>query len=473
MDERRHFMTVAVGGALGAALLGGALYFQYDSIAKKRQEIAEVEVRLEQSRSLVETTPKLEEAVIVHRETDEVVAAILPNNQDILNFVRTLQTFVESSGVRFTSIKDKPETTSRDAKKSDFQRVGYTVQFDGDAFELLSFLDLVESHERFMRVPSFKLKGAPRQSLEEMGSLPRHSVELEVETYVYAPRSSGAPVKVEDFEEKRDLLRARISARQRELVVTPYDYGGARNRRDPWVDPRVPAGAVKEGELTIEQQFDLVDKLSSETRAVASLMDSWQNSDNLIAEMKARGELENRLTSLEGEVRRLQAEDQLRFLPAERRFEQEVVAEVERIRLGLKTADGAALPLVMLREAVDAMYTHMQKREYMLALEAYKGIEGRIEQAKIDELRKPLVDLLREYAEQARTVLAFEALDLDIGCIVDLGPEQRTVLVEGRSYWPGEVIDADLMIKAIERTEVTFIYKGVVLKRSLGLSEKQ
>lgn len=473
MDERRHFLTVTIGGSLGAALLAGGLYMIHDGIDKKRSELAEVEVQISQARGLVETTPKLEEAVIVHRETDEAVAKILPNDRDVLEFVRRLQSFAFEAGIRMTSYDDKQDVATRDAKKTDFQRVGYKLQLQADIFGLMAFTDLIESDERFMRVPAFKLKAAPRQKLEELGTQPLHSVELEVETYVYAPRSSSKPVEIEEYETKRDLLRARIGARQRELVHTPYDYQGPRSRRDPWVDPRVPAGAVQEGELTIEQQFDLVDRLSEEAKAVAALMEGWQSSDNLIAEMKARGELESRLAALESEVRRLDAEDQLRFLPAERRFEQEVVLEVERIRQGLKDIDGAALPLSMLREAVDAMYGHMQRREYDLALEAYKGIEPRLQAARIDELREPLVALLREYAEQARTVQAFEELQLDIGCIVDLGPDQRTVLIDGRSYWPGEVIDADLMVKSIDRSEVTFIYKGVVLQRSLGAAEEK
>lgn len=473
MDERRHFLTVTISGSVGAAMLVGGLFLVRHGIDTKRAELAEVEVQISQARSLIETTSKLEEAVIVHRETDEAVAKILPNDRDVLDFVRRLQSFAFQSGIRMTSYDDKQEVATRDAKKIDFQRVGYKLQLQADIFGLMAFTDLIESDERFMRVPAFKLKSAPRQKLEELGTQPMHSVEMEVETYVYAPRSSTKPVEIEDFDTKRDLLRSRIGARQRELVHTPYDYQGPRSRRDPWVDPRVPVDAVQEGELTIEQQFDLVESLSKETKAVAALMEGWQSSDNLIAEMKARSELESRLAALEGEIRRLGAEDQLRFLPAERRFEQEVVLEVERIRQGLRDIDGAALPLSMLREAVDAMYGHMQRREYGLALEAYKGIEPRLQAARIDELREPLVVLLREYAEQARTVKAFEALNLDIGCIVDLGPEQRTVLIDGRSYWPGEVIDADLMVKSIDRSEVTFIYKGVVLQRSLGTAEEK
>jgi hypothetical protein len=473
MDEHRHFLTVTIAGSLGAVLLAGGIYLTHDGIDKKRAELAEVEVQISQARSLVETTPKLEESVIVHRETDEAVAKILPNDRDVLEFVRTLQSFAFAAGIRMTSYDDKQDFANRDAKKTDFQRVGYKLQLQADIFGLMAFTDLIESDERFMRVPAFKLKAAPRQSLEDLGAQPLHSVELEVETYVYAPRSASKPVDIEDYEAKRDLLRTRIGTRQRDLVHEPYDYQGPRSRRDPWVDPRVPVGAIKEGELTIEQQFDLIDRLSEEAKAVAALMEGWQSSDNLIAEMKARGELESRLAALESEIRRLDAEDQLRFLPAERRFEQEVVLEVERIRQGLRDIDGAALPLSMLREAVDSMYGHMQHREYALALEAYKGIEPRLQAARIDELREPLVALLREYAEQARIVQAFEALELDIGCIVDLGPEQRTVLIDGRSYWPGEVIGVDLMVKSIDRSEVTFIYKGVILQRSLGAAEEK
>ena len=39
-------------------------------------------------------------------------------------------------------------------EKSDFDKVAYTLSLEGDAFQFMDFLDLSESHSRFMRVPN-------------------------------------------------------------------------------------------------------------------------------------------------------------------------------------------------------------------------------------------------------------------------------------------------------------------------------
>ncbi len=467
MEDRKRLLVVVGGGVLLALGLGVGLYFQHDSIEAMRKEIADTRTKLDNNRKTLQATPELEQDVIVHRETDEVVKTLLPNDQDILNFVRTLRDFEEESGVQFSSIKDNTAKSTSKKNKSDFEKVTYTVNFEADAFQMLAFLDLVESHERFMRVPAFKLRAAPRQDFGSTDKPSLHSIEMEVETYVYAPTASMEQIKIDGFDSKRDLLRTRISSRQRELTVMDYEYRGPRNRRDPWVDPRVPANSTGPDQIPIEEQIAMVEGLIQRTRTASALLDGWRGADNLIAEMKARGELETLLSGLDEEVRRIEAEGKIQFMPAERRFRQEVVDELARIRSMLDTDDGVQLPVVMLKQAIETMYGHLEQREYKLALESYGGLSGRLDLATDDPVRGPLIERLREYAHLAETVLAFEDIDLVIGGVVDLGPARRAVLIEGRPYLAGELVNHELMVKAIYPDSVQFIYQDVELNRPL------
>ena len=471
MEDRKRMLIVLGGGALLAIGLGVGLYFQHKGIDEMREQITQTRTELQNANQLLEGTAELEQDVIVHRSTDEVVKTMLPNDQDILNFVRTLRSFEEESTVQISSIKDKTAAASNSRKKNktDFEKVSYTVQFEADAFQMLAFLDLVESHERFMRVPSFKLKAAPRRDVrDDDTSQMRHDVEMEVETYVYAPTGSMKQIKIDGFDAKRDLLRTRIASRQRELTVAEYEYRGQRNRRDPWVDPRVPADFQGDGtSLPIEEQIAIVEELILETRVAAQLLEQWQASDTMIAEMKSRGELETMLGELDEEVRRIQASEQIVFVPAERRFQQEVVEELERIRQTLDNDDGVQLPVVMLKQAIETMHGHLERQEYQLALEAYSGLVGRLEMTEPDPVRAPLIQRLHDYAQLAETVLAFDQLELLVAGVVDLGSAKRAVLIEGRPYMPGEIVDADLMVKSIESDTVHFIFRGVELSRPL------
>ncbi len=467
MEDRKRLLAVAGGGAAIAIGLGVLLYFQQEGIEELRTEVSQANEQLAGDRRTIEGTPDLEQDVIVHRETDQVVKTLLPNDDDILNFVRTLRDFEEASEVRISSIKDSTTQSSSRKSKSDFQKVTYSVNFEANSFQMLSFLDLVESHERFMRVPAFKLRAAPRRDFDDDGDIARHSIEMEVETYVYQPTGEMAEIKIDSYDSKRDLLRTRIASRQRELTVMDYEYRGPRNRRDPWVDPRVPANSTGPDQIPIEEQIALVESLIERTRAAAKLLEGWRDSDNLIAEMKTRGELETMLAELDEAVRRTLADAKVQFMPAERRFQQEVVDELDRIRRMLDTDDGVQLPVVMLRQAIETMYGHLELQEYGLALEAYKGLAARLDLASDDPVRGPLIQRLRDYAKLAETVLTFESIDLVVGGVVDLGPDRRAVLIEGRPYLAGELVNHELMVKAIEADSVQFIYQDVEIHRPI------
>ena len=140
MEDRKRLLAVAGGGTLMALGLGTLLYFQSKGIDEMRTEIEQVNSKLASDRKTLERTPDLEQDIIVHRETDQVVKTLLPNDQDILNFVRTLRDFEEASGVQFSSIKDNSSRAR--ANKNDFEKVTYSVNFESDAFQMLSLIHI-------------------------------------------------------------------------------------------------------------------------------------------------------------------------------------------------------------------------------------------------------------------------------------------------------------------------------------------
>jgi Tfp pilus assembly protein PilO len=475
MEAKKRILVIAGAGVACAALLGTLVWLQKDQIEKLRTEVAEVGGQIDQARAKIGKTNALEREVILRRETDEVARRILPNDQDILNFVRTLSEFESHSGVKISSIDDltKSSTTRNKKETDDFAKVAYKIKFEANAFQMLDFLDRVESHERLMRVPSFKLTAAKRDSydaeLTDEALEARHSVEMEVETYVYRPRSASSRVDIEAYERKRDLLATEISARQREMTIPAYDYKGDRQRRDPWVDPRMPAN-LGPGELvlSIEEQIYLVEDLVARTQSAVELLEKWRQASNLIADIESRSQLEKALTGLEEEARRVEGEGRLLFLPAKQRFRIEVLDEITRIRRSLAETDDLQVPIAVLRQAVETMHSHLELSEYELALEAYAGIEGRLAAAENDPQREPYVTQLREYEHMAKAVLEFAKLPLDVRGVVDLGPDKRVALINGRTFAPGELVAPDLLLVMIERDQLGFVYQGVKLTRPLS-----
>jgi Tfp pilus assembly protein PilO len=449
MTEKKRWIVLVALSLVAAAGLGTLIYFQHEAIQQRRVEAETLRQSIEESRNLLKETPELVKKVIIQRETDGVIKEILADDQDINNLVRTLTAFCEESGITISSIKKQ-----KDAKRSkeDFERVGYTLSFDADAFQFLAFLNKVESHSRFMSVTSFKLTAANRGDYADQET-PRHRIQVDLETYVYQPTGVAKEVKIDHYDKKRDLLISEISKRAAELRVPSYSYTGQRGRRDPWFDPRVPVDGGPQ--ISIEDQIAIVDDLIEKADEIQKVWEEAKLAD-----------LEEKLALLEEEIRRVQAEGQLVFVPAVRRFEKHVVEVLTGVREQMTSTDGGSGPsIALLRETAEAMERHITTQEYELALQAFATIEPRLPVAEADPLKEPLAKGIRELKHLADIVLEFESIELDIQGIAIYEDRSPVALINGQAVGEGEIIGDDLIVHNIRPDQIEFAFRGLVLAR--------
>ena len=469
MNARSLWITIVGGGTLAAAGLGTLIWMQYGKIEETRNQATALRGNIDTARKLIEGTGPLEREVIVLREMSQVMKEILPDTNDVNNLVRTLQKFSEESQVRISGLKKK-SADSRD--KSDFDKVGYTLSLEGDAFQLLDFLDMIESHSRFMRVPNFRITAAQRTQMEKEG-IPAHKVQLDVETYVYEPRKDAKPVKIDGYDRKRDLLMGEINRRRQGLTLSTYSYRGARGRRDPWIDPRVPVLGDGQSALTVQEQMDIVQKLYERTQDVLA---RWERlklpTENTIEAMLLRAELEEVLARLDEEVHRVEAEKSVRYVPSERRLQTEVVDALAALHKELLASDAGAGPSEnMLRQMEETLVRHQEKGEYKLMIEAYAAVDNQLKIAEVDPLRKPTVERIKGLVHEARTVLDFEKIDISIDglAIVD---GRGLVVINGRSVEEGDMIDGEILVRRIRPEQIEFIFRGVIFAKHVELGAK-
>jgi len=457
--KNRTFLAVAGGVAL-TAFLGGAIYFERENISELRLEGEGLQGQILTAQSLVRGTPELVKKVVIQRETDEVVKEILPNVEDINNFVRTLRTFEEQSGVRITAVKKKP---LNNREKKDFDRVVYQLTFEGSAFGLLSFVHQVESDARFMSVPSFKLAAASRDQVDADGSA-LHRVTLDVETYVYEPQKGPAAQDIEGYERKLDLFAAEIDARSDELQIRPYDYLGPRGRRDPFVDPRTPADSLEGPLMTIEEQMRAADSLVERAEQLQELWEDYRATEDFQTRVETGVTFEELLFSLEEDVRIVKVEGSLKHMPAEHRFRNEVVPVVEELRASMgESLYGQGPGERLLTEAVGVMEDHLLLGEFELALAALSPLEAGLDRAAEDPDRAPLVAEVRDLEWRARTALDFDELEVEVGGVI-VG-DHSVALIDGRSVSEGEMVAPDLFVRRIHEDQVEFVFRGVALSR--------
>lgn len=460
MNHRKWWIGVIGGGALCALGLGALIWFQHQSIDEAKAEVATLRGNIESSRKLIEGTSALEREVIVLRELSEVMKGILPDNDDVNNLVRTLQQFCDESQIRTTNLKKKAENARN---KAEFDRVAYTLQLEGDTFEFMKFLDRVESHSRFMRVPTFRLQAQSR-GREKDGPI-AHKVQIDIETFVYDPKKDEKQAKIDGYDRKRDLLLGEINRRRQALTVASYTYRGPRSRRDPLIDPRVPVEGDGESALSVQEQMDIVQGLYERTQGVLAKWEEVKSAENVIVEMMTRAELDESLTKLEDDVRRVLAEKTVRYTPSERRLHSEVADVLAELRNEISVKAPERGPSeAQLRQIEEAMLTHQANAQYKLMLDSYGAVEKELALARADPLRKPLVDRLDELSREAHTVLDFEKIEMKISGVL-IANEQACALINGRTLFVGDLLDNEILIRAIKPEEVEFIFRGVIFAR--------
>ena len=453
-------ITVGLSGLVWRSSLG---------LESAHQEAAAVAERILVERARLEKTPALEQEVLVFREISGRMAAILPNEAGLNDLVRSLQGFSEQSGVEIRSLR-RAAPRGEAKRGGDLRAVSYTLELEGDAFELLRFLDLVETNDRFLRVPRLEVDAARRQELLEAPELV-HSIRLDVETFVFEPGAESEPVAIEWADWKLERLRGEVSRRRTGLEPAEYEYRGRRGRRDPWVDPRHTPSSERPLEAPVTAR-----ETSALAASVSMAWSSWrelEQTSSLFEEAGLSEELEVEVVRLEAVARRLQeAERDQRDVGASS-LSEEVVDSLRELRAALDEQRGNRGPsIARLREVSSAMRAHADLDQHELALEAFAPVAPDLEWLAKDSDRAPYVEALRSAAERSQAVIDFDAMGYSPRGVVIL-EDSAAVLVGARAVMAGDRIKDELIVRSVTSDEVVFEFRGVLIKRRVPLHSPQ
>lgn len=465
MKTRNFWIVFGVTTSLVASGLGWGIKSEIQHIETARAEIATLRTNIDNSRKLIEGTPKLEDEVIVLREVSDLIKQILPDVNDVNNFINTLNGFAIDSDMNATAFRKKQDVrSSRD--KSDFEKVAYTLSIEGDVFQFLGMLNSLETHKRFVAVPGFKLSAASRKDVEDDG-VARHRIQLDVETYKYEPKGNLKPVRIEGYERKRDLLAGEINRRRAALTLARYEYRGPRGRRDPWIDPRVPAVVGPGSVLTVQQQNDLVLELIARVGLAEAKWVEVEDAPDVLRRMVARQDLAEMLAFLEEDLRRVATEGQLSYVPAQKQLEKNVSTPVKVLRQRLtETIDILGPPREVLTGVRDGMRSHLERGEYALAIEVYGTVKEELDLVRGDSVREVLAEQIRQLADDASILRDFDKIELEVGGVALIEGMRPSILINGRAMTIGDMINPELEVYAVRSNEIEFIFRGVILTRA-------
>lgn len=463
MSEKRVWIGIIGGTVLIAGGLGALIYFKQADIEQARQEVADLGNEIDSARATIRGTANLEREVIVLREIAEVIDEILPGTEDLNTLIDDFYQYAQDSKVHSTSFKRKPQRV-RAGQESDFDKVSYTLTLEGGIFEYLAFLNRIETHSRFMSVPSFKITSTTRQQIARNGQA-LHRIQIDVETYTYSSKTVATAVGIEGYARKRDLLAGDINRRRKALKLATFHYRGERGRRDPWIDPRVPE-VDGSGGPTVQEQALRVEHMAGLVEAANAKWAEVQASDNIIDQMVKKDELAKIVALLDEEIRRVESEDYITYVPAQRRLTVEVYEPREELRQLMEQDRMRGPRRAEMEQLIESMLRHIDSGEYDLALVAFNHSKPALDEVQGDPVREDLALELRELALEAETLRDFDAIEINFGGSVIIEGKPPVIIINGLSYGIGDVVLNEIEIADIREDEVDFYFRGFILYRS-------
>jgi Tfp pilus assembly protein PilO len=468
------------GGVLLSGLFGWLGYQDFQARAEALEQCATKRTELDKADAQIREIPKLEEKILVLRETVNQYVRILPDDKEINLFVEKLTEFAQRSEVKVKKLDDE-DVRARSGRNQQgataaFDRVVYKLSIEGNTEQLLNFMDLFENHERFVRIGSFKIEHRDNpQEKDPMSVL--HQIDLDLETYVYnAKVRSKDPVVIPQEPQKLERLKATglVGADgAADLVLASYHHEPGMARRDLFYDPRL-AGAQKLRATEEERatQRGALEDMIARLQRIASDMAAEAKIDNMVRKLQAREKVNHDLVAMGADITKARTDHTFTVEELKNRFDKEVDAPFQKMVEG-RDLNLEAAPVLgqQVEEHVQKMRAAMgdsRWEEVVTLHDEVTRMSAAVKGADIRALMKDADGMNRT----AKAHLDFNARPISFGGAVCFqnDPAHAVVIINGRSYSPGESVDQELVVRTVTPSSITFEFRGVTLTQSMKSS---
>ena len=203
LTEKQLVILIAAVSVIIAGILGTLTYLDLKKIGDMEEENLANCGKIDATRGKIDQIKGLEHDVIVLRENLNEYVKILPDDQEINDFVNRISQFSQKANVEVTSLTDKRSRQSTKAKNA-FEQVIYRMRLKGNLSQFMTFINLFENFHRFVRINSFTIKAGKNQEKAVPLHDLKHDVDLELgllprphlgrsPSYLRTPKQSASP----------------------------------------------------------------------------------------------------------------------------------------------------------------------------------------------------------------------------------------------------------------------------------------
>ena len=473
-ERQRLVLTIAVSVVLTGALV--ALVFNdRNEIEQIEEEITGIEQRITAADIEIRKIPDREDKVLTFRAVEDRELAVLPTQQKIADFHRNLSTFLMAANIKFQELPESSPEPSELAKG--IMATRNKIKGKGDAASILTFLNMIENDPRLVAVKGFNMQAGDRGRAVTKDDL-LHELELELETYFYAPERGGMQrVHIPGAEGRlqEQKLKEAIAAFQPERPDT-YVLRPSASRRDPLVDPRKARRRVdpKELEEQYKKEQEVVDEIEAAYREIAELVEKEKAhgiAGKLFIQDRIRKEIDKLVNALRARLEHIR--DMKEVLIPELQVKVEEVQESLDAVSSRRPEQDVRVTREVAQRVLDQMQKHFDEGNFTEIVKLGNSWTTFLQGKKTLSEAQPILGDINKLRERAKKLHEFQAYGFRVtGVIVHhKDPYRSMAVVNDERVQVGDVIKdrGGARVERIERRQVFFDYQGEVIPVPVNL----
>ena len=180
-EQQKLILSIAVVLVVLAAL-AGALYWEWKKLSAAQADLAAKEQEAQQLHQRIQNDiPRLKKELAEKQARVAEYEKTLPSAKEVESMDETLNAYKLQAGVQLLERRPVRETGRRQVpgQVQLYYKYSYRLTMTADFFAWVKFVNLLENHERFIRVDEFDVKVED----EESGLL---NITMKISTFSYA-----------------------------------------------------------------------------------------------------------------------------------------------------------------------------------------------------------------------------------------------------------------------------------------------
>lgn len=192
LTEKQLLILTIVIPAVVAIVLAGVGFFIFNKqIAGLNKDITEVTKKINEEKDRLKKMAELADKLTKLRLEQDALQSLLPTKEEISieNFIDTLTRFSREAGVNLNSATaDEGKGGPPGVAATNFDRISYALKIQGDFFQVINYIYLLETYQRFIKVDNFSVRPVGQVTADKPT---QYSMDLKITSYVY----KGPPTK--------------------------------------------------------------------------------------------------------------------------------------------------------------------------------------------------------------------------------------------------------------------------------------